>query len=76
MDPGTTGSSSASGTGEASSCMTWPWNGISSVYGTQLTPLCSLSVPAAATWSPAPTGARRSASRMRAANTTCAWSLR
>ena len=51
MDPGTTGSSSASGTGEASSCMIWPWNGTSSVNGTQLTPLCSLSAPSAATWS-------------------------
>ena len=75
MEPGTTGSSSASGTGEASSCMIWPWNGMASVYGTQLTPLCSLSAPAAAAWSPAP-AARAVDVAERTANTTCAWSLR
>ena len=40
MDPGATGVSVVSGIGEASSCMTWPWNGCSSSNGTQLTPLC------------------------------------
>ena len=40
MVPGVGTSSAASGTGEASSCMTWPWKGSASVKGTQLTPLC------------------------------------
>ena len=42
MEPGAAGSSSASFTGDASSCITWPWKGISSVKGTQVTPLYSL----------------------------------
>ena len=60
--PGRTVTPGSSGTGEASICMTWPWNGRSAAYGTQETPETGTIAPppgaaAAVTGSWASTGA-------------------
>ena len=51
--------------GDASSCITWPWKGISSVKGTQVTPLYSLSRAAARLPRPASSGTSRGCARRR-----------